>query len=229
MNELAGTLLYVLASDSEAAWAEHAEADTFFCFTHLMSSLRDVFIEKMDESDTGIEANIQQLATLLARHDPALAKHFQALGLDAHYYSLRWITTLFCRELTLPDSISVWDALLADAKVPEFVLFFCLSMLLEQREELLRGDFAHDLRLLQNYPPEADVKRLLQRMRALRSHDARCVAEEARRRHQSMDEYLQLPKVPDRVRHLWTRIRAEVHGRVVLGSRRQPQEAAAEP
>jgi len=172
MNELVGTLLYVFASDPDAEWAQHAEADTLFCFTHLMSQLRDVFIERMDATDTGIEGRIQQLETLLARHDPALNKHFRMLGLDAHFYSLRWITTLFCREFTLPDSIAVWDALFADEKLPEFVLFFCLAMLLEQREILLRNDFGFNLQSLQNYSPEVEVKRLLDRMKALRSYDA---------------------------------------------------------
>jgi hypothetical protein len=172
MNELVGTLLYVLASDPDAEWAQHAEADTLFCFTHLMSQLRDVFIERMDATDTGIEGRIQQLETLLARHDPALDKHFRMLGLDAHFYSLRWITTLFCREFTLPDSIAVWDALFADDKLPEFVLFFCLAMLLEQREILLRNDFGFNLQSLQNYSPEVEVKRLLDRMKALRTYDA---------------------------------------------------------
>jgi hypothetical protein len=173
MNELAGTLLYVLASDPDPEWAQYAEADTLFCFTHLMSQLRDVFIERMDATDTGIEGRIQELEILLARHDPALNKHFRMIGLDAHFYSLRWITTLFCREFTLPDSIAVWDALFADDKLPEFVLFFCLAMLLEQREELLRGDFGHNLQSLQNYSPEVEVKRLLERMKALRAYDAR--------------------------------------------------------
>lgn len=35
MNEVVGTLYYVLASDADATWAAHAEADAFFCFTHL--------------------------------------------------------------------------------------------------------------------------------------------------------------------------------------------------
>jgi hypothetical protein len=122
----------------------------------------------MDSADTGIEGKIHQLEALLARHDPQLSGHFAQLTLNAHYYSLRWITTLLCREFTLPDSIAVWDSLLADEKLSEFVLFFCLSMLLEQREELLEGDFAHDLRLLQNYPQAVDVQNLLKRMYALR-------------------------------------------------------------
>ena len=211
MNELAGTLLYVLASDPDPEWAQYAEADTLFCFTHLMSQLRDVFIERMDATDTGIEGRIQQLEILLARHDPALNKHFRMLGLDAHFYSLRWITTLFCRDFSLPDSIAVWDALFADDKLPEFVLFFCLAMLLEQREELLRGDFGHNLQSLQNYSPEVEVKRLLERMKALRAYDARLGL--GRDGNSGLPDGAGALESPNnRLRHFLTRVKSHVRG-----------------
>ena len=33
---------------------EHAEADSFFCFTHVMSEIRDNFIKSLDDSACGI-------------------------------------------------------------------------------------------------------------------------------------------------------------------------------
>ena len=33
---------------------EHAEADTFCCFSHLMGEIRDHFIKKLDNSSIGI-------------------------------------------------------------------------------------------------------------------------------------------------------------------------------
>ena len=41
MNEIIGPIYYVLASDSSGEWRQHAEADCFFCFTNLMSDIRD--------------------------------------------------------------------------------------------------------------------------------------------------------------------------------------------
>lgn len=55
MNEVLGTIYYVLASHADQDWASHAEADSFFCFTHLMSDNRDLFIQNLDETDHGIE------------------------------------------------------------------------------------------------------------------------------------------------------------------------------
>lgn len=44
MNELVGTLYFVFAQSAlSEEWGAHAEADTFFCFTALMSEFQVVF------------------------------------------------------------------------------------------------------------------------------------------------------------------------------------------
>lgn len=45
MNEIIGPIYYVFASDPREEWRAHAEADCFFCFTNLMSDIRDFFIK----------------------------------------------------------------------------------------------------------------------------------------------------------------------------------------
>ena len=57
MNELIGPLYYVFATDPDLEWAEHAEADTFYCFQQLMSEIKDNFIKKLDRSNCGIGKN----------------------------------------------------------------------------------------------------------------------------------------------------------------------------
>ena len=56
MNEILGPMYYCMASNPDASWAAHAEADAFFCFTMLMSEIRDVFIKTLDDSAMGIGA-----------------------------------------------------------------------------------------------------------------------------------------------------------------------------
>jgi hypothetical protein len=56
MNEVLAPLYYCFATDPDEAWCRHAEADAFFCFTRLMSEIRDVFIKSLDDSATGIGA-----------------------------------------------------------------------------------------------------------------------------------------------------------------------------
>lgn len=54
MNEVLGPLYYVFAQDSDESWAEHAEADTYYCFQNLMSEIKDNFIKTLDQSNCGI-------------------------------------------------------------------------------------------------------------------------------------------------------------------------------
>ena len=76
MNEIIGPIYYLFATDPDIEWrgtlyplkisvnhlkidfynflyTEYAESDTFFCFTGLMSEIRDVFIKTLDESEVG--------------------------------------------------------------------------------------------------------------------------------------------------------------------------------
>ena len=75
MNEIVATLYYVLAMDEMEEWREHCEADTFFCFTNLMSEIRDVFIQSLDESESGLLGKMQAFSRTLYQHDPELANH----------------------------------------------------------------------------------------------------------------------------------------------------------
>eukprot|EP01041_Mallomonas_annulata_P005741 gene5741-11610_t len=166
MNEIVGTLYYVLASDPDEQWRLHAEADTFFCFTQLM----DLFIRRMDESDSGICGRILEFTNVLHAHDPVLVSVMRNQGLDPTFFSLRWMTTLMSREFDLPDTIRLWDALFADTDRTEFMCYLCCAMVIEQRDNLLTGDFSENLRLLQTYPP-TPISLLLETASLLRDTD----------------------------------------------------------
>ncbi len=79
MNEIVGPIYYVLATDPREEWrgelrimeacqsylkshvlAAHAEADCFFCFTNLMSDIRDFFIKTLDQAETGVNTIMQR-------------------------------------------------------------------------------------------------------------------------------------------------------------------------
>ena len=60
MNEIIGPIYYVLCSDPDIKWSQHAEPDTFYCFTRVMSEIRDNFIQSMDNSTSGVHANMNK-------------------------------------------------------------------------------------------------------------------------------------------------------------------------
>lgn len=76
MNEVLGPIYYCFATDPDGEWSRHAEADAFFCFTNLMSEIRDVFIKSLDKSDTGIgtHACIRGNVTIWHHRDPTIMR-----------------------------------------------------------------------------------------------------------------------------------------------------------
>ncbi|XP_036341724.1 TBC1 domain family member 13-like isoform X2 [Rhagoletis pomonella] len=153
MNEIVGPIYYIMASDPDLEYRKHAEADCFFCFTALMSEIRDFFIKTLDDSEGGIKFMMAKLAKMLKDKDPEVYFKLKEQELHPQYYSFRWITLLLSQEFPLPDVVRIWDSVFADEHRFEFLIRICCAMILIQREVILQNDFASNVKLLQNYPP----------------------------------------------------------------------------
>lgn len=169
MNELLAPLYYVFytgAADEEERG--RAEADAFFCFMELVSGCRDHFCQQLDDSAAGIKATLARLADRLRALDAELAEHLlDRNGVAPHYFAFRWITLMLTQEFPFPDSLRLWDGLLAGgSRGGEDLLRFCLAMLVIVRQDILQGDFSANMKLLQHYPP-MDVARILEQAQAL--------------------------------------------------------------
>jgi hypothetical protein len=58
---------------------------------------------------------------------------------NPQFYAFRWITLLLTQEFSFPDSLRLWDTLLADpAGRTDCLLRLCVAMLLNVREELMQ-------------------------------------------------------------------------------------------
>ncbi|XP_026333064.1 TBC1 domain family member 13 [Hyposmocoma kahamanoa] len=160
MNEIIGPIYHTFACDSNKEYRQHAEADCFFCFTNLMAEIRDFFIRTLDEAESGINYMMTKLSDCVKRHDVAVWNQLEKLELRPQYYSFRWLTLLLSQEFSLPDVERIWDSLFADGQRFNFLIYVCCAMILLMRENLLSGDFAANVKLLQNFPP-MDVSLIL--------------------------------------------------------------------
>jgi len=152
MNEIIGPIYYLFATDPDNEWREHAEADTFFCFTGLMSEIRDFFIKTLDESEMGIYGLMNRLMLKLKECDPQVWNRLKNLELEPQFFSFRWLTLLLSQEFNLPDILRIWDSLFADERRFDFLIYVCSAMIILLRDQLLAGDFPSNLKLLQNFP-----------------------------------------------------------------------------
>ncbi|KAH3744353.1 TBC1 domain family member 13 protein [Pelomyxa schiedti] len=98
MNELVAHLFYVFFTDTDPDTKENAEPDTFFCFTNLMTEVEGNFLRHLDQVECGINYTIDRFSSLIQRYDPELWSHFQAIGMEPHFFALRWITLLYSQE-----------------------------------------------------------------------------------------------------------------------------------
>ncbi|XP_045463599.1 TBC1 domain family member 13 [Harmonia axyridis] len=160
MNEIVGPIYHAFASDPDINYREHAEADCFFCFTNLMSEIRDFFIKSLDETDHGINKMMNKMLNHLKIYDRDVWFKLQQLDLKPQYYSFRWITLLLSQEFPLPDVLRIWDSLFSDESRFDFLINVCCAMIIILRERLLQGDFPSNIKLLQSFPP-MDVQIIL--------------------------------------------------------------------
>jgi TBC1 domain family member 2 len=84
------------------------EADSFWCLTKLLDGIQDNYIH----AQPGIHRQVKALHDLTARIDAGLAKHLEAEGVEFMQFSFRWMNCLLMRELSIKNTIRMWDAYL---------------------------------------------------------------------------------------------------------------------
>jgi TBC1 domain family member 2 len=92
------------------------EADSFWCLTKLLDGIQDNYIF----AQPGIQRQVGALRDLTVRIDAALAKHLEKEGVEFIQFSFRWMNCLLMREISVKNTIRMWDTYL----VSRFVLIF---------------------------------------------------------------------------------------------------------
>lgn len=121
---------------SEKVIATAEEADTFWCFSQLISPMLSWFIDPSrpprrtassadsDDSDghgrenedgcqLGLSKPLAQLQILLEGHDAELSSWLQSLDMKPEYFGIRWLTMLLAQDFELPELLRLWDTMLA--------------------------------------------------------------------------------------------------------------------
>ncbi|RWS04182.1 TBC1 domain family member 13-like protein, partial [Leptotrombidium deliense] len=118
----------------------------------------------------GVVSMMTRLTNLLHREDSQVYYHiYQNQAIKPHYYAFRWITLLLSQEFPLPEVLRIWDFLFADDNRFSFLIDVCCSMLMLLHDDLLNGDFASNMKLLQNFPDKIDVSTIIRRAKKIRS------------------------------------------------------------
>lgn len=138
------------------------EADSFWCLTKLLDGIQDHYIV----AQPGIQRQVAALRDLTARIDGGLAKHLEKEGVEFIQFSFRWMNCLLMREISVHNTIRMWDTYLAEEQgFSEFHLYVCAAFLVKWSDQLVKMDFQEIMMFLQSLPTkewtEKDIELLL--------------------------------------------------------------------
>ncbi|KAM0257159.1 hypothetical protein ACHAQJ_004520 [Trichoderma viride] len=138
------------------------EADSFWCLTKLLDGIQDHYIV----AQPGIQRQVTALRDLTARIDSNLSKHLEREGVEFIQFSFRWMNCLLMREISVKNTIRMWDTYLAEEQgFSEFHLYVCAALLVKWSDKLVKMDFQEVMMFLQSLPTKAwtekDIELLL--------------------------------------------------------------------
>jgi len=84
------------------------EADCFWCLTKLLEGIQDNYVS----SQPGIQRQVAALRDLTNRIDAGLVRHFEQEGVEFIQFSFRWMNCLLMREISVQNTIRMWDTYL---------------------------------------------------------------------------------------------------------------------
>jgi hypothetical protein len=84
MNEVLAVLYYCFwsFSDFNVIPREYLESDLFFCFTGLMTEIRDGFLRELDKEESGISGRVATFASLLKALEPRIFANLEKQGVN---------------------------------------------------------------------------------------------------------------------------------------------------
>jgi TBC1 domain family member 2 len=159
------------------------EADSYWCLTKLLDGIQDHYIV----AQPGIQRQVAALRDLTARIDGGLAKHLEKEHVEFIQFSFRWMNCLLMREMTVQNTIRMWDTYLVrrlpssfsrhlfrtaltrvqaeEQGFSEFHLYVCAAFLVKWSSKLVKMDFQEIMMFLQALPTrdwtEKDIELLL--------------------------------------------------------------------
>jgi len=110
------------------------EADAFWCLTKLLDGIQDHYIV----AQPGIQRQVAALRDLTARIDAQLAKHLEHESVEFIQFSFRWMNCLLMREISVKNTIRMWDTYMVGCLPSPFLLSNILIFILGRRTRLLR-------------------------------------------------------------------------------------------
>ncbi|OZJ01561.1 hypothetical protein BZG36_05385 [Bifiguratus adelaidae] len=129
------------------------EADCFWALETLLEGIQDNYIV----NQPGIIRQIANLQELIMRIDAPLAQHLEAQNIEYLQFAFRWINCMLMREISLPNTVRMWDTYLGEAEgngFRDFHVYVCAAFLVKWSEVIQSMEFQDIMLFLQALPTQ---------------------------------------------------------------------------
>lgn len=129
------------------------EADSYWCLTKLMSGILNNYVE----GQPGIRDQVAKLRTIMYRTKRTLVEHLDNENVEFMQFSFRWMNCLLMREVSLKNTIRMWDSYLSMGSngFSDFHVYVCAAFLAKWAPQLMQMEFQEIMMFLQS-PPTKD-------------------------------------------------------------------------
>ena len=152
MNEILAIIYYCFSFDrlNDSQPMDDIEADVFWSFYNLMSTLKILFDKNEDKNDVGISGKVKRLKNMLKIVDKQLYDHLTNNGFDFSILAFRWMSLMFSQEFLMMDLLRIWDYLLCNDDKYQNCYYFCLSIVLMKKDKLMKSQINEIFEVFQN-------------------------------------------------------------------------------
>ena len=150
MNELLAPIYYCFSNDNSPKFKNFVEEDSFITFEKLMNVIKDIFIRIKDNEPEGINTKFKNIISMLQMVDNELYCHLKNNNVKIEYYAFKWLTLFFTQDFEMPDVLRLWDSILSEPDIFEFLNLLVLAPLILKRKFLINESMAGILMILQN-------------------------------------------------------------------------------
>ena len=152
MNEIVAIIYYCFSFDrlDDDQPMDDIEADVFWSFYNLMSTLKELFDKDEDKNDSGIKGKVKRLNNMLKIIDRQLYDHLMNSGFDCSVLAIRWISLMFSQDFLMMDLLRIWDYLLVNENKYQNSYYFSLSIILMKKEILMKSKINEIYETFQN-------------------------------------------------------------------------------
>ena len=161
MNEILAPIFYCYSIDNNPYFLDYLEEDSFNSFENLMEKIKINFIKKYDNQEDGVTNKLKIFHKLLKLIDYDIYKDLEKYNIKMEYFAFKWVTLFFTQDFDMPGILRLWDSLLSDDDLYDFLNMLMLGILRINKKNILNNDFPGIMTNLQNIE-EIEVEDLIE-------------------------------------------------------------------